>query len=521
MKPTSSPQDQEQDQKIINLLKELGSLKVQYPPELLAERRSAFITQVEQSKGRIKEELPSRKQFINRLEDLKSLKSEYPQELLAARRAAFIAHVEQLNQTEVREELFSKDQGIIKLLRHLSSVQVEYPPKLLAAQRAAFIRRAVIEGKISLFEALRASIQNIFRYQIKLPSMPTMSMLRPSLVVASLIMATFVGTLLGNPQLLFRPSPAQQEISQPGPVSAATSNGEVAKVFCKPGYMPPLCLARKINHIQILTFQGNESARPAVAKDTLPGYSGVHEAAYLNDGLYGPGSSWVRNSAYSYIKKDLGKETTINTVTFGRDRLGNFNDRSPGQFIIAVALSDNAYVDGNSSNDYIEYTEVYDSGETGFNGVVSGSETIRAQFNPVPARFIKITFANSGTAIDEVEAFMVQPAIVSENPTRKPKNDLPTAVSIFIPTNTSLSTDTPVPAPTNTPVPTDTATPVPTDTPLPTDTPQPTDTPIPPTDTSIPPTDTPISPTDTSIPPTDPVEPTIVPTDTSALFVVP
>ncbi|HEX9331594.1 MAG TPA: hypothetical protein VF896_06885, partial [Anaerolineales bacterium] len=192
-----------------------------------------------------------------------------------------------------------------------------------------------------------------------------------------------------------------------------------------------------------------------------------------------------------------------------------------GQFIIAVALSDNAYVDGNSSNDYIEYTEVYDSGETGFNGVVSGSETIRAQFKPVPARFIKITFANSGTAIDEVEAFMVQPAIVSENPTRKPKNDLPTAVSIFIPTNTSLSTDTPVPAPTNTPVPTDTATPVPTDTPLPTDTPQPTDTPIPPTDTSIPPTDTPISPTDTSIPPTDPVEPTIVPTDTSALFVVP
>ena len=147
MKPTSSPQDQEQDQKIINLLKELGSLKVQYPPELLAKRRSAFITQVEQSKGRIKEELPSRKQFINRLEDLKSLKSEYPQELLAARRAAFIAHVEQLNQIEVREELFSKDQEIIKLLRHLSSVQVEYPPKLLAAQRAAFIRRAVIEAR--------------------------------------------------------------------------------------------------------------------------------------------------------------------------------------------------------------------------------------------------------------------------------------------------------------------------------------------------------------------------------------
>ena len=102
---------------------------------------------------------------------------------------------------------------------------------------------------------------------------------------------------------------------------------------------------------------------------------------YLNDGLYGPGASWISNSAYSWIKIDLGKSTTINTVAFGRDRLGNFNDRDPGSFVIAVALSDNVYADGNSSNDYVEYTEVYDSEQVGFNGIVSGSETIQAHLN--------------------------------------------------------------------------------------------------------------------------------------------
>ncbi len=260
MKSTPSPQDQEQDQEIIKLLKDLGSIESEYPPELLSERRSAFITEVKKlSEGRTKNELHSRKQFINRLEDLQSIKTEYPQELLAARRAAFIAHVEQFNKVEVKEELVSEDEEIINLLRKLQSVKVEYPPHLLVAQRATFIRRAVIEGKIGLWEALRASIQNIFQYKIKLPTKHTMSMMRTSLVVASLIFATFVGSVLGNRQPLFRPSPTQQEISQPGSASASTetSTSEVAKVTCKPGYEPPLCLVRRVNHRQNLTSQGN------------------------------------------------------------------------------------------------------------------------------------------------------------------------------------------------------------------------------------------------------------------------
>ncbi|HLO17933.1 MAG TPA: hypothetical protein VK206_24095 [Anaerolineales bacterium] len=532
MKPTPTPQDQEQDQEIIEILKTLGSVNAEYPPELLAARRAAFVAAVEQTSevGVVKKELPSRKEFLKRLEDLSSVRTEYPSELLAARRAAFVARVEQLSNVEVREELTAKDQEIIRLLKNVKSFEPDYSPKALTARRAAFVRQ-MRGGSISLLEALRSSIQSIFRYRIQFPAMPTMNMMRTSLVLAVLMVAAFIGSLLfGNRGQLLVPAPTQAGVTRPVlPVAAGTK--EAAKVICKPGYLPPLCLAKKFDKTGDLTYQGNGAARPAVAKDTLPGYSGIHKASYVNDGLYGPGASWVSNSAYSWIKIDLGKETTINTVTFGRDRLGNLNDRDPGQFVIAVAQSDNIYADGNSSNDFVEYTEVYNSAQDGFNGIVSGPQTIRAQFQSVKARYVKITFENPGTAVDEVEVFMVQPARLADSPTRRPRDDAPSQIVIPVPSNTPLPPDTPTPVPTATALPTDTS--VPTDTPLPPDTstprpthtPQPTDTSTPrptrtplPTDTPVPLlTDTPIVPTDTPVPPpTDTAEPPtiVVPTDT-------
>jgi hypothetical protein len=487
-------------------LKEFKSVRAEYPPELLATRRAAFIAQVEQyAASEAPEELASEDQEITKLfSSLKSLETEYPAELLATRRAAFVAQAEQYAATEAPEELASEDQEIIKLFGSLKSLETEYPPNLLAARRFAFLSQIAQGSKISVLDALRTSIQSIFRQKIKLPAMPTMEFMRTSLVLAALMIATFVGSLLGNRGQLSTPSATQGEIAQPAS-ALATSTSEEEEVICKPGYVPPLCLVKESNQEENLTFQGNGSARPAVAKDTLPGYSGVHKAAYVNDGLYGPGASWVSKSAYSWIKIDLGKATTINTVAFGRDRLGNLNDGDPGQFVIAVAMSDNAYVDGNSNNDYIEYTQVYDSVETGFSGIVSGPETIRAQFGPVMARFVKITFVNAGTAVDEVEVFMVQPALFVSTPTKKPKDDIPVVISTFMPSNTPLPTDTATPVPTDTPLPTNT--PVPTDTPRPTDTPPPV-----PTDTPKP-TDTPIPPP----PPTNTEEPTIAPTETPLL----
>jgi hypothetical protein len=551
MTATPSPQDQE----IIEILKRLETLKAEYPPELLAARRAAFLAQVEERSevgvkeelpseaqvmealeglksvatdypsellaGRraaflaqvkqqkevgVKEELPSRAQVMQVLESLKTAPAEYPSELLAARRAAFIAGIEQHNTVEVAEVLPVQNGKLISLLDRLKSIEIEYPLKLWVARRAAFLTQISRES-VSILDALQSALQNIFD-QLRTPSAPMMKLMRSSLVVAGILVAAFVGSLLYGNQggKLFNPPPAQSDGSQP--VVAATATAESAEVICKPGYLPPLCLAKEFDKTQDLTFQGNGLARPAVAKDTIPGYSNIHRASYANDGLYGAGSSWVSNSAYSWIKIDLGKTTTINTITFGRDRLGNFKDRSPGQFVIAVALSDNVYADGNSNNDFLEYTKVYDSSKSGFDGVVSGSETIQANFVPTEARFVKITFEKAGTAIDEVEAFMVQPPSLVYIPTNRPKDNQSR------PTWTPVPTDTLVP--TNTPMPTSTNTPVPTNTPLPTDTPTPipTDTSVPPTDTSIPPTDTPIPPTDTPLPPTDRAEPTFAPTDT-------
>ena len=95
----------------------------------------------------------------------------------------------------------------------------------------------------------------------------------------------------------------------------------------------------------------------------------------------------------------------IDRVTLGRDRTGGFNDRDPGQFTIEVALSDNVYANGDDSNDGAEYTQAFDSSAAGFSGVINGPETVQARFTPVLARFVKLTFANIGTDIDEVEIF--------------------------------------------------------------------------------------------------------------------
>ncbi len=510
MKTTSSPQEQEQDREIIELLKDLGASKVEYPPDLLSARRAAFAAQIEQQKkAAVKEKQESRvrrARFVKHLESLQSVKAEYPSELLATRRAAFISQVEQYGKAEVKEELLAADQEIIRLLKKVKSVEPDYAPAALATRRSTFVRQIRRGGSISLLDALRSSLQSLFQYKLTFPSMPRPDLMRTSLVLASLLLAIFVGSVLGTQEKALSPAPTQGEAG--GPVAVLTNTSEVAEVICKPGFVPPLCLARETKHDENLTSPGN-GARPAVAKDTMPGDDGIHKAAYANDGLYGPGASWVSKSAYSWIKIDLGKTTTINTITFGRDRLGVTKDHNPGQFVIAVALSDNVYADGNSSNDYVEYTQVYDSKQAGFSGIVPSSATIRVQFKPTMARYLKITFVNQGTAVDEVEAFMVQPSVASEHPTRKPKeDDLPAIVL------TAQPADTPVPS-TNTPVP-------PTDTPIPpTDTPQPTNTSVPPTDTPVPPTDTPNPPTDTSVPPTDLFQPIFIPTDTPIPPVVP
>jgi hypothetical protein len=96
MKRIPSPQNQEHDQEIIDLLNRLESHKVEYPPELLAARRADFLVQIKQALSeKTRQALASNGHFTKRLKELQAVKADYPAELLAARRAAFIAQVEE------------------------------------------------------------------------------------------------------------------------------------------------------------------------------------------------------------------------------------------------------------------------------------------------------------------------------------------------------------------------------------------------------------------------------------------
>ncbi len=178
--------------------------------------------------------------------------------------------------------------------------------------------------------------------------------------------------------------------------------------FCNDLSSPgPGCQARPFDTAGNLAFLGT-----VVAKDIFGGgSSAVHQIAHINDGNYGNGASWIGASANSWIKIDLGQALLIDRVKFGRDRLGLFDDRDPGNFTVEVALTDGVFADGNDTDDSTEYVLALDSTTAagGFTGTISGADTIQASFDSVSARYVKITFAVGGAAIDEVE---VLPAAV-------------------------------------------------------------------------------------------------------------
>ena len=484
MKKRPSPKDQEEDQKIINLLKDLGSSRVEYPPEFSGASRSSFITQVEQYKT-IEEKLSLRAQFIKWLKGFVRVRVEQSPELLASRPAEFASQIEKLNAVKLKEGISSKDKEIIKVLSNLSSFEANYPPKLFSARRSAFIRQIKWVVAINLLKELRTSLQDILRYKISIPTKPSLKLLKTSLVVAGFIVVWFIGSqLFGNHEKSLKPSPSQV-VSQPVLVSP-TNTYQAAGVICKQDDQTPPCPPQELDPSHDLASQGNGLAQPAVSKDAMPSRNGVHKAVYVNDGRRG--DSWVSNSADSWIKIDLGEATTINTVSFQKGSVGTSEDGNPGQFVIAVAMSD-FYSDGDSRNDFVEYAQVFNSDKTGFSGALSDAETIRALFPPVKARYVKLTFKQAHAAIQEVKVFMLRSSTVAGHPTRKPKDDEPSIASTPISTNTRMPMASETPIPTNTLQPTDTSVPTLTYTQQPTDTPVPLPTNTPPsvaTDTPLP-----------------------------------
>ena len=81
------------------------------------------------------------------------------------------------------------------------------------------------------------------------------------------------------------------DASLPSLLSVVPATPAIGPAVCRSGYAAPQGTALPFDTTGDLAYQGNGSARPAVARDTIPGYAGIHQAGYANDGKYGNGTS--------------------------------------------------------------------------------------------------------------------------------------------------------------------------------------------------------------------------------------
>jgi hypothetical protein len=311
-----------------------------------------------------------------------------------------------------------------------------------------------------VLDQLLALIQRIPGPQRKISPKPTASFIRVSFIVASLFAAVLVGSLfLREPEgsLQIAPLPTTST-----PTDLLPATGEVALTICGPENQTASCSPGGLAPEEDLANAGNDIAQPAVSKDSRPSQDGNAKAAYVNDGH--AGGSWVSGSPDSWIKIDLGQVRTINTVSLQKGNTGSASDNHPGQFVISVALSD-VYADGNSRDDYAEYSLVFRSEQVDFSGTVSDTATLRIQFPAVRARLVKITFEQAGAAIEEVGVFMVQPPDVARQVTSTPHVSVPGSTLTAANTDTALAMDTATFAATSTGLPANTTVPTLTNTP--------------------------------------------------------
>ena len=404
---------------------------------------------------------PQRDQeILNLLEELSSVRPDYPPELLAMRRAAFMEMLERMEALRTKDSRSLDEQAMTEILKGLQHHNAKYPPLLLAKQRAAFLDQVAKHRQPSWMETFRSAVLKWFASGATALREAMTHELRRSLIVVSLVVAAFAGIMILNEDDhsvgLSGAHLAQREISQPTlAIPVPTDISKVTKTICTPD---------------------SPSAPSCV----------IHGFAQSRDR-----TSWVSRTANSWIKIDMGKTVSINKVEMDRKNSGD----SSGDFTIAVARSDG------------QYETVYDSAVDQTTWAAAGPEKVEVSFEPVLARYVKVTVAEPGIVIDEVRAFsaiQLPPTDIAaedEDP-QDPPDTVSKPTSTPLPTNTPLPSKTPAPTdtlwPTSTPMPTNTplpsSTPAPTDTLWPTDTPAPTNTPWP-TDTPAP-TDT-LWPTDT------------------------
>jgi len=75
----------------------------------------------------------------------------------------------------------------------------------------------------------------------------------------------------------------------------------------------------------------------ATASSLLPGLEYKHQIAFLNDGMYGNGRSWIPAKSTGWAQIKLGERSKIDRVILSRDRKGELGDRTLVAFDILVS----------------------------------------------------------------------------------------------------------------------------------------------------------------------------------------
>ncbi len=189
-----------------------------------------------------------------------------------------------------------------------------------------------------------------------------------------------IGTLMCASGLLLSLSAnaATVELVAPSPITGAVMN--------EPAYP-----SAQGNYAAFTNLQNIALGSDVAVSGTIAGFSAIHDAAFLTDGNYGNGRSWIGNGANSFLTVDLGSVRSFSALAFGRDRLGVFDDRNSGQFSIFT------------SDDNITFTQILDSSMFGYDGNTVPGMSVLASFGDTQARYVKLQLTSSGAGVDEVE----------------------------------------------------------------------------------------------------------------------
>jgi len=153
----------------------------------------------------------------------------------------------------------------------------------------------------------------------------------------------------------------------------------------------------------------------AFAQDEL---GGSHAIAKVNDGVFGNPNSWVGVLGSSFVGINLGSSpVSLGQVSFGRDNLGSFTDRTFGTYTLqytTVANPDEATTEGNWIT--IGTLEYHSAGGSNF---ASPSMRHSFSFTEVMATGFRIkTVADAlPIGIDELELYPPATGITIEHPT--------------------------------------------------------------------------------------------------------